>query len=586
MEYDESQMNIINQHENFIYHKEGAKEQKELKNSRIENNLSLRKKKLNEYISEKRKKYMSKYTDDDVYIDVNLVQKNVPPLLLEEFDIYEEKLSVCHQFLNNDFALLHGMDFNPDIVKLFIIYKLIKMSYDENTELYEAQFEEYLKQAFYDIIKIINDSKNITILFGTTTILVNFFFSSEKLCHEMRKINGLWKRFQEISELKHPELNDNLIKIMINIYCSIPTVGKEYILSNYSRYTKQILINCIKQFDNESKKDKINLELFECLIILIRRLILKENKETKKENDLDVVVKLKYLYYDLVKMFTTVTSWILNGINLQMNEKFYDFILHLLELFSLIAQHADEETYEMKEFQDNYFVSSLCSLIRIFILNKNKELENSNILNLLVEIYNFLSLMFSFNSSKTEIYCQNKIIILTEELIKKVGLNNDKLLNKIIFFMSNYAENQARCSDIFGDNSLLLNLKAYSNNKINDQNISYNLFCLLENGFNMGDNNCKEIIINNFTYFLKERIIKLSELVVNDKYITSFNKKCGLLLSFIIFLETNIEKYADLLKNIIIFLQSFNLEEYLIKIQINAKNYDPNIISNLLLKIT
>ena len=85
---------------------------------------------------------MSKYTDDDVYIDVNLVQKNVPPLLLEEFDIYEEKLSVCHQFLNNDFTLLHGMDFNPDIVKLFIIYKLIKMSYDENTELYEAQFEE------------------------------------------------------------------------------------------------------------------------------------------------------------------------------------------------------------------------------------------------------------------------------------------------------------------------------------------------------------------------------------------------------------------------------------------------------------
>ena len=67
-------------------------------------------------------------------------------------------------------------------------------------------------------------------------------------------------------------MNDNLAKIMINIYCNVPGVGKEYLLSNYSRYTKQILANCLKQFDNESKKNKINLELFESVITLIRRL--------------------------------------------------------------------------------------------------------------------------------------------------------------------------------------------------------------------------------------------------------------------------------------------------------------------------
>ena len=64
------------------------------------------------------------------------------------------------------------------------------------------------------------------------------------------KIDGIWKRFQEISELNNSELNDNIMKIMINIYVSIPNVGKEYILSNYSRYTKQILINYLKVFDN------------------------------------------------------------------------------------------------------------------------------------------------------------------------------------------------------------------------------------------------------------------------------------------------------------------------------------------------
>ena len=50
------------------------------------------------------------------------------------------------------------------------------------------------------------------------------------------------------------------------------------------------------------------------------------------------------------------------------------------------------------------------------------------------------------------------------------------------------------------------------------------------------------------------------------------------------FLEINIE-YLELFNNMIIFLQNTNLEEYLIKLQTNTKNYDQDVISNLLLKI-
>ena len=131
-----------------------------------------------------------------------------------------------------------------------------------------------------------------------------------------------------------------------------------------------------------------------------------------------------------------------------------------------------------------------------------------------------------------------------------------------------------------------MSLKEYSNKYINDHHNCFNLFSLLENGFNMGDEKCKEIIINNFTYFLEERIKILSEFIINDKYSKAFNSKCKLLLSIIFFLEIDEQNYSALLKNLIIFLQNSNLEEYLTKVQTNAKNAEQEIISNLIAKIS
>ena len=565
--------------------KENENEIKGLKNSRLDNALSLRKKKLDDYIFEKRKKYKNEIYDNDVYINIEMVKIKVPSMLIQEFDIYEDKLSIIHQFLTDDFTLLHGMDFHPDSVKLFMLYKLNKLLFDENPELFNEKNKENFKLVFYDIIKIINESKSPKVLFETTAILVNLFYTSNFLLEEFKNLNDIWKRFQEISELKNSEINDNLLKIMINYYCNVPNVGKEFILSNYSRYTKQILSNFMKGFDNEIKKEKINIQLFESGIILIKRLIREENNESKKENNFDVIVKLKYLYNDLIKIFTTATSWIINKLIAQMTSTIYNILYELLQTFSLIVQYANEETYEMNEFQDTYFVTSLLSLLRIFILNKDKELEMKITLKILLEIYNFLGMLFNLNSNKTEIYTQNKIIIITEELIKKIGLKEGKLMHKIIFFLSNYADSKKRSSEIFENDFLLLTLKEYSNLIINDQNKSNNLYYLLDNAFNYGEINCQEIIINNFTYFLKERIKLLSDFVIKDKYVSSFNNKCKLLLSIIIFLEVNIEKYSSVLTNLIFFLQNSNLEECLEKVHLNSKKYEPDIIENLLLRL-
>ena len=141
---------------------EDLKDKIEIKNSRIETSLSLRKKKLEQYISEKRKKYIKEINNIDengININIEEIIKKIPNLLVEEFDIYEDKLAVCHQFLNNDFTLLHGLDFDPDNVKQFILYKLTNLTYEENAELYEDKSEENLKLVFYDLIKIINSIK-------------------------------------------------------------------------------------------------------------------------------------------------------------------------------------------------------------------------------------------------------------------------------------------------------------------------------------------------------------------------------------------------------------------------------------------
>ena len=565
--------------------KEIEEDIKELKNSRLEKTLSLRKKKLDDYILEKRKKYKNEIYDDDVFVNIDIIKIKVPPMLIEEFDTYEEKLSVIHQFLSDDFTLLHGMDFHPDSVKLYMLYKLNNFIFDENPEFFDDKNRENMKAVFYDIIKIINESKSTKVLFETTAILVNLFYSSDFFVEEFKNLHDIWKRFQEISELKNSEINDNILKIMINYHCNIPNAGKEYILSNYSRYTKQILSNFMKGFDNEIKKEKFNINLFESGIILIKRLINEENKKSKEEKNFDVVVKLKYLYNDLIKIFNTCVSWIINKLIVQMTSSIYDIIYQLLQTFSLIAEYADEETYEMKEFQDEYFVTSLLSLLRIFILNKNKELEMKNTMNILTEIYGFLGKLFTLNSSKTDIYTKNKIIIITEELIKKIGLNNETLIFKIIFFFSNYVDNESRVSEIFENNYLLLLLKEYSNNNINDHNRCNNLFYILDNAFNYGDRNCKEIIINNFTYFLKERIKILSDFVIKNKYVEHFNYNCKLLLSFIVYLEIDLEKYSSILTNLVFFLQNSNLDECLAKVTLNSKNYDHDIVENLLMRL-
>ena len=166
---DQTKINLFSNNTNSINNKSTYEaEQNELKNMRTEFSLSLRKKKINEIIFSKRLKYMTNQNNinecnnNELYVNLAELEKNVPSILFHEFDIYEDKISVIHQILNKDYTMLHGVEFNEKYILQFIIYKLTKMSYENNTFFVETSDKDLI-MIFYDLIKLIkenNEKKN------------------------------------------------------------------------------------------------------------------------------------------------------------------------------------------------------------------------------------------------------------------------------------------------------------------------------------------------------------------------------------------------------------------------------------------
>ena len=584
--------NIIN---NSNINQTGENEQNELKNLRIESSLSLRKKKLNQIIFSKRLKQINIHNNDNesdennLYVSFKEIEKKVPYAFTSEFDLYEDKSSVIHQILNKDFTILQGLEYDEKSLVQYIIYKLTELSY-YNKEFFKDTNEKDLKLIFYDIIKIINENNEKKIIFAATTILVNFIYSSKIMAEEFKKAN-IWKRLAEITDLKISDINESIALILSNYYSFCPEVGKEYILSNYSRHIKQILANFFKTFIEESKKENINLTLFLQGIKLIKLLIDENSELLKKTNDLDVVVKFKFLYDYLTKSFLIASSWIINNSISQNHESIYSFILNLLDLFNLIGKYADEEIYQMEDFRGESFASSICSLLKFLILNKEKEKSKEIILNIVLKLYQFIGILFSFGHDITEIYAQNKILNITEEFIQNINSMKIELVQKIIFFLSNYADSENRVKEIFEESNIATIIKIYINNTILDNNLCYNVFCLIENGFILGSSSSRELIIKNYTDFLIERIKILYNLIVQketetpNKYIKEFLYKCELLMNFIIFLRKQTNN-LPLLKDLLNYINISNVEEFIMNIRTYIKEEKKiDLIESLLKEI-
>jgi len=551
------------------------KDKEDLKNLRIETSLSLRKKKLNDYLFSKRKKDIlpkkneNSIEEENLNLNYDEIKKNIPPLLLEEFDFFENKLLVFHQFLTNELTMIHGMNCSEKYLKQFTIYKLHQLTYDESPEIFGEKFKNDLCLVFNDLIKMLKEYNDKIMIYSISIVLVNFIYCSPMLVEEFRKVN-IWKRLAEVTELKEPEINDNIVIILSNLYSSDPNYGKEYILSNYSRYIKQIMINYFKTFIDYSKNEKIDINDYLSALSLIKKLLNQENKKMNKNNEFDVVVKMKYIYDYLAKMFSISVTWILDNVTNPNHDHILKLILLLLNLFSLIITYLDEETYEIHDFRSESFVNSFCSFLNYLILNNEKKVNQELVITIINELYHFLGILCSYNCDKTEIYSKNKIISITLEYIKNMNIMSNDLGNKIVFFLSNYAENEPRIKEIVETCNMLPYIKDFSKKNINNERISYNVFCLIDNIFINGNNNCKDLIISNFSNFLVERIKILSDMI-NEKELFKINcfvDKCKLLRHFILYLK---KANLQLLNNLLEYIRLSNIEQMCNNVELMIK---------------
>ena len=568
---------------------ENKSEDDNLKNYIIDYSLSLRKKKINELFFSKRLKDVNSVADsndsDFKYIDINKVKSKLPNVLTEEFELYDEKLNVIHQFLVKDYTLLHGMNFDENCLVEYLIYELIDLTHKESDDIYNKKYEKDLILVFEDLIALLKSTKDKKLIYGITTVLINFMYKSDLLINKFREKN-LWNILADISELKIDEINDNIIYILNNIISTVKEIGKEYVFSPYSRYIKQIIINVLKTFILNSSKKNLEFKLYSPTISLIKRL-------TKiQDNNLDVVMKLKQFNEFLTKIFQICSSWILNNDEFQSHEKILKFILQLTELFSIIATYTNNDSYKMQEFRGEAFVVSFCSLLKYLITKKEKKVDEEIIMSVFNEIYNFIGILFYMLTPKeTEIYSRQKIIILTEEFLKNEKISID-LCTKIIFFLSNYSENQERSSEILTNNNIITYLKNFymKNNSLKEDNkFCYNLFYLIGNLFVTCENKQKEQLILTFGSFIVERLKAISSIIINrgpnKRDIDIFIKKCVLLKSFIIFLKDSGLEYLNTLKFYIDYIRISNLEQCLndvkMKIDENLVNQVESLIEEI-----
>ena len=302
---------------------------------------------------------------------------------------------------------------------------------------------------------------------------------------------------------------------------------------------------------------------------------------------------MKFIYEYVTKAFLIASSWILNDVNLPKHEDIFNFISYLLKLFSMITTYINEETYQMQEFRSESFVSSFCSLLKFLITNKEKRVSSEYILSLLEDLYNFIGIYYSLEQEITLIYSQNKIIIITEELLKNIILLKKPLIIKIIFFLSNYAaQNENNIKVIFEDSCLFMIIQNYIYNNIIDNRLCYNFYCLISNVFKFKGsniNNCKILIIENCSKFLIERIKLFYEVVISKSkeekyYLKYFLDNCELLLIFVRFLRNSSENNLQLLKNTIDYINNSNLEGFIDNIQIFAEEKQDQYRINYILK--
>ena len=557
-------------------------------------NLNLRKQHIKNYIIKKRIIKNNFNKDDNLILELSDLEKNLPNELTKEFDIYEGKLDVINQFLNNNFSLLDNLTFNKNDVIKYSLVKLRNLSIEENFNNLIIENKKIIDSIFNSLLTLLFNSYNAQILYEITFILINFTVE-KNYSIKLERID-VWKKLYEIFYLyNNYYLNSNILWLFRNIIFEDSIALYIFKEIEFKKMFNDFLNFCCNNLTI------INYEDLTQIILLI--------KECINYNKSRFVYEMNFCYNNLIKLFLNISGLInqdyINKTSFNNKINIINFLENTINIFSLILRNSAENYNEIKENNKNnnidylnYFYSE-SFLINFTILLKqliNKPIlyDNDDLcISLYIEIYNFIGISLSTELfiNDLKIYRNNGYIPITELIVQNFenNYNNDDLLKKIIFSLSNYVFiSEEFCNDIIKSN-IIENLYKYINKFENNEILVLKeCYYLFNNLYYKGN----QLFKNKENYGVLQIVIEIIVIILTE-YLNGFEEKkliniyfkCINLLNELIKYIKNLENIDDndeiksLLNHILIFMENKGIKDTFEKIE---NEYDDLNITNLI----
>lgn len=472
-----------------------------------DNDLQLRKQKLNSLIMNKRIQQTNTNSICQLEIKQQVLNDRLPSEFVSEFDSYEGKYDLILQYLNDDFSSLVNMQFVKEEIVLFALIKVKLCFYQprEINPLFESP--EYETKLYKSLLNILMTTSNLHFIYEVTSILINYCADSPIGSQAMLN-QKLWQRLCELYTIGSIDLNANIIWMFCNVISEEEIALKIFSTINFDKLILDYMTQCKNNYGYYHK----GLELLQNLFRMNKKVF---------------IIRQSFLYPNLLSTFQDQISLLtvqpicndnndyskINNIEKINRQK-------LIEELSLIFHDIVKvEGEHISLFFGEGFVFSVMKLIKAYIYNP----IYIQYLQAVELVYKLISNLIEIGSpEEISIISKQGFLPLTELLINTTiktpeGIAaNGELLGNICFCLSNYVvDSSENANSIIQGSSIVDLLKAVLVLK-EDKHFTGELLYVFTNAFIEGNKKAKENLISiGFEYVLSLVFIdQINELVL------------------------------------------------------------------------
>ena len=469
--------------------------------AREDNMLTLRKKKINDMLMAQRLKKSNLTSSLEVKFDD--IKHSLPDVLLNEFEMYDDKIGLIISFLKEDYSALNNYNFVPNDVLMFALIKLKKntLENDETNELYAPKNKDILYEIYKALINLLKTKNDLKVLYQVTYILINFTFSSTFIKNKLLS-TAVWKRLYEISMMKNYELTANVIWLFNHIMTEEEIVKSICSSINFD----EIYLDFVSYYNNNITKNISLSELYHNMKIILNLY----------EFNLNYFVgKLNYLYPVLISMFQNINSEL---VTLTTKTSYTNAdsdrtkeLLYLIELLGKIFYKILVGTKERKEYINYFFGEGfIFSFINVIKINYKllQQTENELIKKVINILYKAIGNLLAFGTEEEdELLSKNGIILLSEEIL--LNISQVDIQKNVIFFISNYViDSDKNRKEIILNSTVPSFIKKLFETQILNIEILIEILYLIKNSFYTEDVEIKVNITEHF-YPIIIQIVKM-----------------------------------------------------------------------------